>query len=191
VTRRALTLLLSVAFLSGCPAWDPMQRQPKYKAYQSSEFHADGLAMRTPPAGTVPYGSVGDPGLQRGLGEDGKPLAVAPVAFTPQLLATGRKKFDIHCALCHGLVGDGQSQVALNMSLRRPPSLHLYRDVPDGYLYQVISQGFGLMPSYAGDLTPEERWGVVGYVRALQLSQHASAAQVPAPKLQQLQGEAR
>jgi mono/diheme cytochrome c family protein len=186
--RRALTLLFSVTMLAGCPALDPMQRQGKYKAYQSSEFHADGLAMRTPPAGTVPFGSVGDPGLQRGLGEDGKPLRLVPVPLTPGLLATGRKKYDIHCALCHGLVGDGQSQVALNMSLRRPPSLHLYRDVPDGYLYQVISQGFGLMPSYAGELTPEERWGVVGYVRALQLSQHASAAQVPTETMQKLQG---
>jgi mono/diheme cytochrome c family protein len=191
VIRPSAALLLSVVFLAGCPAWDPMQRQAKYKAYQSSEYHPDGLAMRAPPAGTVPYGSVGDPGLQRGIGEDGKPLARAPVPFTAPLLATGRKKFEIHCALCHGLVGDGQSQVALNMSLRRPPNLHLYRDVPDGYLYQVISQGFGLMPGYAGDLTPEERWGVVGYLRALQLSQHASAAQVPPATMQQLQGDAR
>jgi mono/diheme cytochrome c family protein len=189
--RHHAALLVSLLLLAGCPAWDPMQRQPKYKAYQSSEFHADGLAMRAPPAGTVPAGSVGDPGLQGGLGDDGKPLALAPLPLTPKLLATGRKKYDIHCAVCHGLVGDGQSQVALNMSLRRPANLHLYRDVPDGYLYQVISQGFGLMPSYAGELTPEERWGVVGYLRALQLSQHASAAQVPPGTMKQLQGEAQ
>jgi mono/diheme cytochrome c family protein len=190
VSRRLL-LLLPALLLAGCPAFDPMQRQAKVKAYQPSTFHADGLGMRAPPAGTVPYGSVGDPALQRGVGPDGKPLPLAPVALTPQLLATGRKKFDIHCALCHGLVGDGQSQVALNMSLRKPANLHLYRDVPDGYLYQVISQGFGLMPSYAAELTPEERWGVVGYVRALQLSQHATTAQVPAENLKQLQGDHR
>ncbi len=188
---RSSALLLPIAFLAGCPAWDPMQRQPKYKAYQSSEFYADGLAMRDPPSGTVPYGSVGDPAVQTGAGEDGKPLARAPLPLTPRLLATGRKKFDIHCAACHGLVGDGQSQVALNMSLRRPPSLHLYRDVPDGYIFLVISRGFGLMPSYAAELTPEERWGVVGYVRALQLSQHAGAAQVPPGTMQKLQGDAR
>lgn len=191
MTPRPVALLLPLALLAGCPAYDPMQRQAKYKAYQSSEFHADGLAMRTPPAGTVPYGSVGDPAVQRGVGPDGKPLAQVPVTLTPALLVAGRKKFDIHCALCHGLIGDGQSQVALNMSLRKPPSLHLYRDVPDGYLYQVISQGFGLMPSYAAELTPEERWGVVGYLRALQLSQHATAAQVPAEVMKKLQGEAR
>jgi mono/diheme cytochrome c family protein len=191
VSRRLAALLLPALVLAGCPAFDPMQRQAKYKAYQSSEFHADGLAMRTPPDGTVPYGSVGDPAIQRGVGADGKPLAVAPVALTPKLLATGRKKFEIHCAVCHGLAGDGQSQVALNMSLRKPPSLHLYRDVPDGYIFQVISKGFGLMPNYAGELTPEERWGVVGYVRALQLSQHATQAQVPADTMRRLQGEAR
>jgi len=191
VNRRQAALLLSLGVLSGCPAWDPMQRQAKYKAYQPSEHHPDGLAMRAPPAGTVPFGSVGDPALQQGVGPDGRPVPLAPVALTPQLLAAGRKKFDIHCAVCHGLVGDGRSQVALNMSLRKPPDLHLYRDVPDGYLYQVISKGFGLMPSYAAELTPEERWGVVGYLRALQLSQHASAAQVPAETLKRLEGDAR
>jgi mono/diheme cytochrome c family protein len=188
---RHLPPLLALALLAGCPGLDPMQRQAKLKAYQPSEFHPDGLAMRAPPAGTVPFGSVGDPALQRGVGADGKPLALAPVALTPKLLAAGRKKFDIHCAVCHGLAGDGRSQVALNMSLRKPPSLHLYRDVPDGYLYQVVSQGFGLMPGYAAELTPEERWGVVGYLRALQLSQHASAAQVPPETMKKLQGDAR
>jgi len=191
VIRPGLALLLPLALLAGCPAYDPMQRQAKYKAYQSSGFHADGLAMRTPPAGTVPYGSVGDPAVQRGIDLDGKPLPRSPVALTPQLLAAGRSRFEIHCAVCHGLVGDGQSQVALNMSLRKPANLHLYRDVPDGYIFQVISQGFGLMPSYAAELTPEERWSVVGYVRALQLSQHATAAQVPAETMKQLQGELR
>jgi mono/diheme cytochrome c family protein len=175
--------------LAACPSWDPMQRQQKYKAYQTSEYHADGLAMRTPPAGTVPFHGVGDPAVQAGTGPDGKPVAVAPVPPTPRLLALGRKRFDIHCAVCHGVLGDGESQVALNMSQRRPPSLHLYRDVPDGYLYQVISLGFGLMPSYAADLSPEERWGVVLYLRALQLSQHAAVDQLPAAARSRLTGE--
>jgi mono/diheme cytochrome c family protein len=189
--RRALVLALPVALLAGCPGLDPMQRQQKVKPYQSSEFHADGLGMRAPPAGTVASGAAGDPALRAGIGPDGKPLAVAPVPFTPALLAVGRKKFDIHCAVCHGLLGDGESQVALNMSLRRPPNLHLYRDVPDGYLYQVVTQGFGLMPAYAAELTPQERWGVVAYLRALQLSQHAAPAQVPPGIMGKLQGEAR
>ncbi len=186
--RRAFALLPLAALLAGCPAWDPMQRQQKYKAYQQSEFHADGLAMRPPPAGTVPYGPPADPALATGRGADGRPVALAPVAPTPELLATGRKRFDIHCAVCHGLLGDGQSQVALNMSLRKPPDLHLYRDVPDGYLFQVVSEGFGLMPSYAAELSAEERWAVVAYVRALQLSQHADAGALPPAVRQHLGG---
>jgi mono/diheme cytochrome c family protein len=191
MSRRALLAAPLLLALTACPAWDPMQRQQKYKAYQASEFHEDGLAMRTPPAGTVPYGAAVDGPVLTGLGPDGRPLATSPLAPTPGLLATGRKRFDIHCALCHGLLGDGESQVALSMALRRPPSLHLYRDVADGYLYQVVSQGFGLMPSYAAELTPEERWAVVAYVRALQLSQHAAVDQLPAPLRSRLEGEGR
>jgi len=69
--------------------------------------------------------------------------------------------------------------VALNFSLRRPPSLHDFRELPDGYLFQIISEGFGFMPSYAGELSVQDRWAVVGYLRALQLSQHAPADQLP------------
>jgi len=191
MTLRALLAAPLLLALTACPAWDPMQRQQKYKAYQPSEYHADGLAMRTPPAGTVPYGAAVDGPVLTGLGPDARPLAISPVAPSAKLLATGRKRYDIHCALCHGVLGDGESQVALSMSLRRPPNLHLYRDVADGYLYQVVSQGFGLMPSYAAELTPEERWAVVAYLRALQLSQHAAVDRLPAPLRSRLQGEGR
>ncbi|MGC3997742.1 MAG: hypothetical protein QM767_09710 [Anaeromyxobacter sp.] len=142
------TLLLplaALAVLTGCPRLDPMQRQQKYKAYQASEFHSDGLATRAPPEGTVPYGVPLEPAVATGRGPDGKPVALSPVPVDEKLLARGRSRFDIHCAVCHGVLGDGESQLAMNMSLRRPPSLHLYRDVPDGHIYQVISEGFGLM----------------------------------------------
>lgn len=191
MTPRAPLAALALLALTACPAWDPMQRQQKYKAYQASEFHPDGLAMRAPPPGTVPFRAAVEGPVLTGLGPDGRPLVRSPVAPTPRLLAAGRKRFDIHCAACHGLLGDGESQVALNMSLRRPPNLHLYRDVADGYLYQVITQGFGLMPSYAAELSPEERWAVVAYVRALQLSQHAAVDQLPAPLRARLEGEGR
>jgi mono/diheme cytochrome c family protein len=188
MTGRALVALLPLAaLLAGCPAWDPMQRQAKVKPYQPSAYHADGLAMRAPPPGTVAHGAAGVAAAETGLGPDGVPLPRIPVAVTPALLETGRRRFDVHCAVCHGLLGDGESQVALVMSLRRPPSLHLYRDVPDGYLYQVISQGFGLMPAYAADLPPQERWGVVAYVRALQLSQRAPVGALPAPVRSELE----
>jgi mono/diheme cytochrome c family protein len=191
VIPRALAAALPLLLLAGCPAWDPMQRQGKYKAYQVSELHADGMAMRSPPAGTVPFGAAVDGPVLTGQGPDGLPLATSPVTPTAALLAIGQKQFGIRCALCHGLLGDGESQVALSMSLRKPTNLHLLRDVPDGYLYQVVSQGFGLMPSYAAELTPQERWAVVAYLRALQLSQHAAVQALPAPARARLEGEGR
>ncbi|ACG72083.1 conserved hypothetical protein [Anaeromyxobacter sp. K] len=190
MTRR-LALFLPLLALTACPRLDPMQRQQKYKAYQSSEYYANGLAMRHPPAGTVPYGPRLDPAVATGRGPDGRPVQLMPVAVDAKLLARGRQRFDVSCAVCHGVLGDGESQVAMNMSLRRPPSLHLYRDRPDGYIYQVITEGFGLMPSYAAEIPVQDRWAIVAYVRALQLSQNASLDQVPPDAREQLQKEGR
>lgn len=190
MTRR-LALLLPALALTACPRLDPMQRQQKYKAYQVNDRYDDGLAMRRPPRGTVPYGPLLDPVVATGLGPDGKPVPLLPVAVDARLLARGRQRFDITCATCHGVLGDGESQVAMNMSLRRPPSLHLYRDLPDGYIYRVITEGFGLMPSYASALSVEDRWAVVAYVRALQLSQHATVDQVPPEVRRRLEEEGR
>jgi len=188
---RARLLALALLGTAACPRLDPMQRQPKNKAYQASDYHADGLAMRHPPAGTVPYRSAVEPAAATGLGEDGRPVAQGPLPVSAATLARGRARFDVHCAVCHGVLGDGESQVALNMSLRRPPSLHAYRDVPDGHLFRVVSSGFGLMPSYANELSVEDRWAVVAYVRALQLSQYAKVEQLPAEARERLEKEGR
>ncbi len=186
---RAAPLLLLV--LAACPRLDPMQRQQKQKAYQASKIDPDGLGMRAPPAGTVAYRSALDPAVATGLGPDGRPVATVPLPLTPATLARGRSRFEIICAACHGVLGDGESQVALNMSLRRPPSLHAYRDVPDGHVFRVITHGFGLMPSYAPELSVEDRWAVVAYVRALQLSQYAKLEQLPPAAREALEKEAR
>ena len=187
LVRLAGLAVLAAVGLTGCPRLAPMQQQPKYEAYEASDFFQDGLAMRAPPAGTVPFRSLVEPAVATGRGPDGKPLAVAPVRIDAPMLERGRKKFDVHCAVCHGVLGDGDSQVAMNMSLRRPPSLHLYRDRPDGHLYQVIQEGFGLMPSYAHELSVEDRWAVVAYVRALQLSQNARVEQLPGEARERLE----
>lgn len=188
---RGLALPLAVVALAGCPRLDPMNRQPKVKAYQASDYWANGLGMRHPPEGTVPYGTLLPLDVSTGLGPDGLPIARVPIAVDAKLLARGRSRFEITCAACHGLLGDGESQVSLNMSLRRPPSLHAYRDVPDGYIYRVVSEGFGLMPSYATELSVEDRWAVVAYVRALQLSQYATLQDVPPDVRRKLEEEGR
>jgi mono/diheme cytochrome c family protein len=177
--------------LTACPRLDPMWTQPKVKAYRASPYYPDALAMRAPPAGTVPYRPPIDPAVATGLTPDGRPLPTMPVAVTPELLARGRRGFEVYCAACHGVLGDGQSQVALNFSLRKPANLHDYRGTPDGHIFEVVTLGFGFMPSYANQLSIEDRWAVVAYVRALQLSQHATLDQVPPDARERLEQERR
>jgi mono/diheme cytochrome c family protein len=186
--KRALTLLLASAAVTGCIDEDlinPMAaRQDKVLAYSESDFYADGLGMREPPQGTVPRERIVlNPALATGklTGADGKEAYVTtfPLKVDRPLIALGKKRFDITCATCHGPVGDGDSIVAHQMSLRPPPSLHNYIDRPPGYIYEVITKGFGLMASYAGELPVRERWAVVAYLRALQLSQATPLAKAP------------
>jgi mono/diheme cytochrome c family protein len=112
-----------------------------------------------------------------------------PIPLTPELLAVGRKRYDITCGTCHGPLGDGNSIVAKQMSLRPPPSLHLYVNRAPGYIFQVITHGFGLMASYAAELSIEERWAVVAYVRALQVSQNVPVGALPPEARRQLEQE--
>ncbi len=171
---------------------DPMaDRQPRVHAYKESVFFADGLSMRAPPEGTVPReritmnpvfttGHEGETGQIAANGERVPSYAkTIPLPVTRQLLDLGRRRFDITCATCHGPVGDGNSIVATQMALRPPPSLHKYSDRPPGYIFEVITKGFGLMASYAPEMTVEERWAVVAYVRALQVSQGARLDHIP------------
>jgi mono/diheme cytochrome c family protein len=167
---------------------DPMaDSQPRTNRYKESAFFDDGLAMLAPPAGTVPRERITqNPQLTTGRRADGpvqlngealpQYLTVIPLPVTPKLLALGRKRFDITCGTCHGPVGDGDSIVGRQMSLHPPPSLIQAKFIakPSGYFYEVATRGFGLMASYAAELTVEERWAVVAYLRALQLSQTAS-----------------
>ena len=182
--------LAAALLVAGCDVFDPMMEQDKVRPYRPSDFYDDGIAMRAPPAGTVAVGAALSPEVRTGLAPDGTPIPRIPLTLTPELLQAGRKRFEIVCAACHGLTGDGKSLVARNMSLRPPPSLHDYGARPDGYFYQVVSKGFGLMPAYSAELTVEERWAVVAYVRALQLSQRARLEQAPPEVRARLQREA-
>jgi mono/diheme cytochrome c family protein len=170
---------------------DPMERQPKARAFAVNPFFEDGRAMRTPPPGTVPRERiVQNPALTDGRVGDND-VTEFPLALTRALLQTGHHKFDIYCATCHGLVGDGRSPVAANMSLRLPPNLHERRGMALGHYYQVVANGFGLMPGYRSVLSVEERWAVVAYMRALQISQGAPLALAPAQERERLLGEKR
>jgi mono/diheme cytochrome c family protein len=153
------------------PDWDlnRMVSQPRYQAFDARLDATDGSAMRAPPAGTV---------------SRTPPLARPPM--TRALLDEGRRHFETVCGACHGVLGDGDTVVADNMPQVKPPSLHSdrFRSMRDEELEGVIALGWGMMPPYAYMLDQRERWAVVAYVRALQLSQHAPFDALP-PALQQ------
>jgi hypothetical protein len=184
-------LLSFLLLFSACSSVDidPMEAQPKYKAYAESSFYPDGRAMRTPPEGSVPRERVlGNPPLEEGVDENGVPLRVLPMGLTPPLLEEGRHRFEITCAACHGLLGDGNSRVARNMSIKPPPSLYPHaRNDPPGRIFQIISNGYGLMPAYAEHIPARERWAVIAYLRALERSQNATLADVPADRRRDLE----
>ena len=204
--RKGVALALALAVLgAACDEniLDPMaDRQAKANRYRESDFWADGLTMQAPPAGTVPReqivqkpvlttGRLGDGPFQANGEALPRYTPTIPVPVTRQLLELGRKRFDITCATCHGPLGDGDSIVARQMALRPPTSLHKYTDHAPGYFFEVITKGFGMMASYAAELTVEERWAVVAYVRALQLSQALPASELPPDLRQKLDTEKR
>jgi mono/diheme cytochrome c family protein len=182
------TFMIGALALLGCneDLLNPMaDRQPRVQAFSPSEFYADGLAMREPPVGTVPRERVVlNPGLTTGkiMGPKGEAYVTTfPLKVDRTLVDLGRKRFEITCGTCHGPAGDGDSMVARQMSLRPPPNLHQpqYLEKPVGYIYEVITKGFGLMASYQAELNVRERWAVVAYVKALQMSQTAPLTKAP------------
>jgi mono/diheme cytochrome c family protein len=186
---RPLILLCGICALAcACgdtTIFDPMERQPKYKPFAANPLYADGRAMRNPPEGTVPRErQTMQPEITTGKDRNGQLVTAIPVAVTKQLVLRGRSRFEIHCAVCHGLLGDGDSPVASQMSLRQPPNLLQLRNVAPGHLFQVVTEGYGLMASYAAELKPQDRWAVVAYVLALRRSQKATLADAP-PEIQQ------
>jgi mono/diheme cytochrome c family protein len=177
-----LSLLLPACGVLPTLDFQRMINQAKYKVWQPSADFDDGRVMRTPPAGTLPRGTrLGDPAVNEGM-VAGAYVTDLPVPLTAPSLRAGRDHFEIHCAPCHGVRGDGDSVVAVNMDLRRPPPLAGAgaRALPAGKIYQIIDHGYGLMRSYAQALpTPEDRWAVVAYLQALRLSHGVTLSALP------------
>jgi mono/diheme cytochrome c family protein len=185
VSARAYAALIGM-ILAGCSqqaavdrALERMREQPRYEAYGASRFFPDGKAMQAPPEGTVPRERVLDRVLATGRDRTGRDIAELPATVTNGLLDRGRTRFGIFCAVCHGAGGWGGGIVAGNMVERRPPSLHDLRiaALPPGRLYEIVRAGYGRMPGYAGELSVEDRWAVVAYVRALAGQPVADAAE--------------
>ncbi len=168
-----------------------MQDQPKYKPYRASAFFADGRDARPLVADTVARGHLDDDVLLY-TGKSGDKFAdLFPFPVTLEVLHRGQERYDIFCSPCHDRTGNGGGMI-VQRGYRRPPAFRIdrLRQQPPGYFFDVISHGFGVMPSYGQQILPRDRWAIVAYVRALQLSQHADLSDVPPTQRQQFTGAA-
>ncbi len=173
MSRAVWSIALLGLTLSACR--QDMYNQPKAKSYSESNFFRDGTSARPIPAHAVEYRQPREneayhTGLTNGL-----LVARLPVPLTPELLQRGRERFDIYCAVCHGLAGDGNGEV-VERGFPAPPTFQSrrLRQAPIGHFYDVMTNGYGVMYSYASRVDPNDRWAIAAYIRALQLSQRAS-----------------
>lgn len=218
--KPSVVLTVCIAFtLPGCErGLHEMYEQPKYKPLTPTALFPDGNSSRPQVPGTVPRSAgalagtssgrngrvdlVPAPGLAVGVNDRGQSLAQNattvvsaypnPIPITPALLARGRERFNIYCAPCHSEAGDGDGMIA-RRGFPAPPSYHSdrLRNAPDSHFYQVISNGYGVMYPYADRIPPADRWAIVAYIRALQLSQHAPAAVLNEEDSAKLRGPGR
>jgi len=180
----AVTLLATLS--AGCR--QDMQDQPKYIPLRPTDFFGDGRSERPLVEGTVARGHLDDDTAYfTGKGPDGKPLDTFPFAVTKDVILRGQDRFNVYCSPCHDRLGNGDGMV-VRRGYRKPPSYHIdrLRQVPNGYIFDVITNGFGAMPDYSAQIPPADRWAIVAYVRALQLSQNASINDIPAADRSQL-----
>ena len=182
---RALLLVLACAValvslegcMRGCTSSQPpihvnpsMFNQPKYKAQASSDFFYDGKTMRAPVAGTIARGHLpGDVVLETGKTADGSYAAASPVAADEALLARGKERFGIYCRPCHDERGEGKGVL---FERAKVPTANLLekrvQDLPDGSLFDTITNGKGLMPGYRYPIVVRDRWAIIAYVRSLE-----------------------
>lgn len=158
-----------------------MQNQPYYRPLRESNFFADKRSARPLIEGTVARGELrADTYFYTGkVGSNDGDFMPFPV--TADVLARGQQRYNIYCSPCHSELGDGNGMI-VQRGYKRPPSYHSdrLRKAPIGYFFDVMTNGFGAMPDYAEQVPPKDRWAIAAYIRALQLSQGASRADLPA-----------
>src|SRR5436190_17046399 len=180
-----LILLLPLALAAGCH--QDMYDQAKKEPFEASEFFKDGRVARPLVPGTIARGQLEtDTPLFTGK-EGGQFVADLPVKLDEQLVKQGQTQFNIYCVPCHGRIGDGDGMIP-SRGFKRPPSYHIdrLRGAPVGHYFDVVTNGFGAMPAFKNRITPEDRWAIIAYVRALQLSQFAPASSLSETELNAL-----
>ena len=190
-------LLLGVCF-AGSACRRDMQDQPKMKPYRSTSFFSDGLSSRPPVQGTIPRGFLRtDTELFTGKkSKSSSSVSTAasttnpytddtdtfPFPITKETVIRGKERYEIFCSVCHGLTGNGDGMI-VRRGFRRAASFNddRLRQAPVGHFFDAITNGWGAMPSYASQIPVQDRWAIIAYVRALQLSQQNVQATTPAP----------
>jgi mono/diheme cytochrome c family protein len=165
---RCIPLLLAATFLfAGCD--HSMTQQNRYGTYTAAALFRDGTEAQPFPTGTVAQGDL-----------DRANQTAKPPPADPQLLARGRERYDIYCSPCHGLSGKGDGMI-VHRGFPAPPSYHSarLRAAPAQHFFDVISNGYGVMYSYAAQVEPRDRWAIIAYIRALQESRNAKVADIP------------
>jgi mono/diheme cytochrome c family protein len=189
--RRIVLFLACAGLLAGvgCDMQD-MYNQPKYKPLQKSTFFADERSSRPIVPDTVPRSGMRTDELLYTGKVNGVLADEFPFPITQNVLDRGRLEFNIFCSVCHGRTGEGNGMI-VQRGFKRPPSYNLprLRQAPAGHFFDVITNGFGAMYSYNSRISPRDRWAIVAYIRALQLSQHASIDDVPVKVRSRLEAE--
>jgi mono/diheme cytochrome c family protein len=175
--RALIAIALSLA-AAGCTRSD-MDSQPKYHEYEPGALFRDGQVLQEPAPGTVARDEPVDPAA-----------AARKPAVTAELLARGRKQYDVFCSPCHDRVGSGRG-IVVERGMPQPPSFYerRLRAADNQHFYDVISNGTGAMYSFADRIRPQDRWAIVAYLRALQLSQHAALTDLPPDARDKLMAE--
>jgi mono/diheme cytochrome c family protein len=187
ICRRRAILLILILLLSGCR--QKMADQPRYDPYEESTFFPDRLSARPLPVGTIARDfPLRNELLDRGT-INGKAADRFPFPLTMDVLHRGRERFDIYCSPCHGYLGLGDGMAARRGFRRAPASFHTdeLRAAPQGHFFDVMTNGFGAMPSYSYQIDSHDRWAIIAYIRALQISQWTPANTVPPDELQKLE----
>ena len=160
-----------------------MHDAPSYDPLQEAPFFTNGAASRTLVANTVARGQLHEDELFYTGKVNGQPATEFPMPVTADLMARGQERFNVFCSPCHGRTGLGNGMI-VQRGFRQPPSYHeeRLRNAPVGYFFDVMTNGFGAMQDYSAQVPPADRWAIAAYIRALQLSQAATLADVPADR---------
>jgi hypothetical protein len=175
-----LSLLLGIAMLSACRL--DMHVQPRINPLAKSDFFTDQRGARPLVDGTVARGQLYEDNYLYTGKIGSNPGDYMPFPVTKQVLDRGRERYNIYCSPCHSELGDGNGFIPSRGFSIQPPSYHIPRlqKAPLGHFYDVITNGYGIMFGYASQIVPQDRWDIVAYIRALQLSQNATRAEIPA-----------